>query len=711
MSDLDFLFKPKSVAIVGVSEDPIKLGSVLMSNLIKAGYEGEIYPVNPKYQELMGLKVYPSIASIPTDVDLVCVVVPPQFVKGILEESGTKNVKGAVIITAGFKEVGDEGIKLENEIQEVATKNNIRILGPNCLGAIIPGSKVNVSFAASKPKDGNIAFLSQSGAFCTAILDMSLEKNLGFSHFISFGNKADINENDLIENWIADDSVKVIGGYIEEISAGHKLTEMYTASKAKKPLIILKPGESQEAQKAISSHTGSMAGSIQTFKTAMEQSGIVVATEVNQMFNMMMSFSWSVLPKGNRVAIITNAGGPGIIATDAIMNHGLKMAEISEETKAKIKPFLPVTASLHNPVDVIGDALAERFKAPIDVLIEDENVDAILIILTPQLVTQVEDTAKLIINSAKISKKPIYPVFLGGKYVSFGLQRLYDENIPAFRYIKDAVDVIEAMYKYSNYLSQNFEALHTAKQETMKLVSTGKYKAEVEACTTKETTALPEKLVAMLAEEAGIELPKQVVSTSLEQGLEFAKPIFPVVLKATTDVIAHKTEKKALYLNIASDEDFRAAYTELETMIRTEFNVATPTILIQEQIKAEEEIFIGANRDGGSNVYEKDMPGFGHLIAFGKGGIYTEVYKDINYALVPATRETMLTNLKKTKIMKIVEGARGKGPLALEKLLDVIEAVQKMVLMYPEIESLDINPILLTQTRAVTVDLKIFLKK
>lgn len=711
MSELDFLFKPKSVAIVGVSEDPVKLGSVLLSNLIKAGYDGKIYPVNPKYQKLMDLKVYPSISDIPEDIDLVCIVVPPQFVISLIEESGKKNVKGVVIITAGFKEIGKEGIEMEKEIINAAKKNNIRILGPNCLGAIIPKSKVNVSFAASKPKDGNIAFLSQSGAFCTAILDMSLEKNLGFSHFISYGNKADLNENDFIENWLEDSDVKVIGGYIEEVSAGHKLTEMYTETKAKKPLIILKPGESQEAQKAISSHTGSLAGSIQTFKTAMEQSGIVIATEVNEMFNLMMSFSWNKLPRGNRVAIITNAGGPGIIATDAIMKSGLKMAEISEETKNKIRPFLPQTASLHNPIDVIGDALAERYKAPIDILLEDDNVDAIMVVLTPQLVTQIEDTAKLIINCSKISKKPIYPVFLGGKYVTFGLQRLFDENIPAFRYIKDAVDTISAMYKYSEFLNQDFDKLTELKINSRLSISRGKYHSDIQKLVGEKTIALPENLVTKIAQEVGIELPKQIISESLDEGISFAEKIYPVVIKATTEDIAHKTDKKALYLNISNSEDFKKSYIELENMMKNDLKISYPKILIQEQIKADEEIFIGANRDGKSNVYEKDKPGFGHLLAFGKGGIYTEVYKDIAYALVPTSRENILKNLKKTCIMKVIDGARGKAPLALEKLLDSIEAVQKMVLMYPEIESLDINPILLTEERAVCVDLKIFISR
>jgi acetyltransferase len=708
-TSLEFLFNPKSIAIVGVSEDPTKLGSVLLSNLVDAKYEGKIYPVNPKHTQLYGFKTYSSVSQIPEVVDLVCIVVPAQFVKDILEDSGKKGVQGAVIISAGFSELGNEGAKIEEELYQISQKYNIRILGPNCLGAIVPSNNINVSFAASRPADGNIAFFSQSGAFCTAMLDMSLEKNVGFSHFISFGNKVDINENDLIKDWLNDDRVKVIGGYIEEIESGHKMIDIYQASETRKPLVLFKPGDSQEAQKAISSHTGSLAGSMQTFRTAMEQSGIILATEVNQMFNLMMSFSWSKIPKGNRVAIVTNAGGPGIIATDAIVRKGLKMAEISEDSKQAIKSFLPPTASVINPVDVIGDALAERYRAPIDILIKDDNVDCILVILTPQLVTQIEDTAKLIINTAKLSKKPIYTVFLGGKYVSFGLQRLYDEKIPAFRYIDEAVDVISSMYKYQQYGDSNKD---TEIQNNLlnSNLAKGKYSSQIKQLLADEVVALPEDLAVKLVDEVGIVLPKQIVTSSINEAIDFAKDYYPVVLKATTEIIAHKTDQKALYLNIKNEEELRSSFEELITMIRSTFNVENPEILIQEMIMADEEIFIGANRDGTSNVYENNQPGFGHLLAFGKGGIYTEVYKDIAYSLVPAKRTDIESALTGTKVFQIINGARGKEKLAMDKLVDMIESIQELVLLYPEIESLDINPVLLTKDRAVCVDLKVFIK-
>lgn len=705
---LDEMFEPKSIAIVGVSQDPSKLGSVILTNLMNAGYKGEIYPVNPKYPEIFGYKSYAKVSEIPANVEMVCIAVPAPFVKDTIEDAGKKGVKAAVVITAGFKETGEDGIKLEKEILEIAEKYGIRILGPNCLGLMTPKAGVNVSFAASNPLEGGVAFLSQSGAFCTAILDMSLEKNLGFSHFVSMGNKSDLDENEIVEYWFDRPEVKVMGAYLEEIANGQKLLEIVNRKKASKPLIIMKPGKTNEAKAAISSHTGSMAGSIQTFQTAMRQAGIIEAEEINHMFNLMMGFSWSNFPKGKNVAVITNAGGPGIMATDSIIENGLKMAKLSDETREKIAKCLPPTASTLNPIDVIGDALAERYKAPIDILVEDENVDSILVILTPQLVTQIEETSKLIINTARLAKKPIFAVFLGGKYVMNGLQRMYDNRVPAFRYINDAVGVLKSMYEFGQLQEQSINESQN-RAEVLKNLGKGQYTEELRReIKNGEMVGISEELSIKLSNEVGIDLPRQAVTYSVEEAVEFARDKYPVVIKATSDMIAHKTEEKALYLGIEDDEELTANYTRLSNMIKTKFNKENPTILVQEMVKAEEEIFIGANRDGDANAYDENTSGFGHLLAFGKGGIFTEVYKDIEYSLVPASRFDIFEAFKKTKVSQIVRGARGKDPLAMEEVLKTIEAIQKLVILYPDIASVDINPLLLTKNRAVAVDVKIF---
>ncbi|MFS8130340.1 MAG: acetate--CoA ligase family protein [Candidatus Dojkabacteria bacterium] len=719
MGKLSFLFNPKSVAIVGVSEDPAKLGSVILSNLTEGKYKGEIYPVNPKHNELFGYKCYHKVSDIKEDVDCAVIVIPAGLVPEILEDCGKKNVKSAIVISAGFKEVGPVGEELEKRLAAIARKYNIRILGPNCLGEMVPKNKLNLSFAASHPLEGDVAFLSQSGAFCTAILDMSLDKNLGFSHFVSFGNKIDLNENDLVEDWLEDDHVKVIGGYLEEIDSGLDLVEIYKESDAKKPFIILKPGESIQAKRAISSHTGSLAGSSEVFQTAMRQAGITVAKDVNQMFNMMMGFSWSKIPTGKRVAIVTNAGGPGIIATDEVVKKGLQMAEISEETMKAMKAILPPNASLHNPIDVIGDALAERYKAPIDILMKDDQVDIILVVLTPQLVTQIEDTAKLIINSSKLANKPIFAVFLGGKYVNFGLQRLYDEKIPAFNDIDQAVDVIAAMEKYGEFKESLKKGRNLFNDLIDQNLEKGKYRTEViaayESNDGKSETALSEELTSKIAEEIGLDLPQYLTMKAspdtLEKFSEFAKKHYPVVLKTPADVIAHKTDKKAIYLNIKTDKELAAAYTELVELIQKEMKIKAPNLILQEQITGAKEILIGVKRDGGANVYTGRKGGFGHLMTFGTGGIYTEIYHDVAFSLVPSSELEILEALKSTKIYKIINGARGLAKLNEKALVDAVEAIQKLVIYYPEISSIDLNPVLLNEKRAVCVDLKFFVGK
>jgi len=719
MGKLSFLFNPKSIAIVGVSEDPAKLGSVILSNLTEAKYRGEIYPVNPKYKELFGFKTYAKVSDIKEDVDCVVIVIPAGLVPEVLEDCGKKKVKAAIVISAGFKEVGPVGEELEKRLSDIARKYNIRIMGPNCLGQIVPKYKVNLSFAASHPLEGDVAFLSQSGAFCTAILDMSLDKNLGFSHFVSFGNKIDLNENDLVEDWLEDDNVKVIGGYLEEVDAGLDLVEIYKEGNAKKPMIILKPGESKQAQAAMSSHTGSLAGSSEVFKTAMRQAGITIAKDVNQMFNLMMGFSWAKVPEGKRVAIITNAGGPGIIATDEIIKSGLEMAQISEESTAAMKAILPPNASLHNPIDVIGDALAERYKAPIDILMKDENVDIVLVVLTPQLVTQIEDTAKLIINSAKLANKPIYAVFLGGKYVNFGLQRLYDDRIPAFNDIDQAVDVISAMQKYGDFKQAVRKGKNLFNDLIDEKLEQGKYRKEVmeayESSKSGTELALSEELTSKIAAEVGLDLPQYLTlkasPSTLGEFKDFGKKHYPVVLKTPADVIAHKTDKKAIYLNIKSDKELESAYTELVEMIQKDMKIKSPNLILQEQITGAKEILIGVKRDGGANVYTGRKGGFGHLMTFGTGGIYTEIYHDVGFALVPSSREEILDTLKTTKIYKIIDGARGLAKLNEKAMLDAIESIQKLVVYYPEISSIDLNPVLLNEKRAVCVDLKFFVGK
>lgn len=694
---------PKSIAIVGTSENPDKIGSVLLRNLIEDGYNGKIYPINPKYEELQGRKVYPNIQAIPEDIDMVCIAIPYQFVEDVVAQCVNKQVKTVLIITAGFKETGEEGKALEKRITKKLKSANIRLIGPNSLGFINNNAKINLSFARENPGNGNIAFISQSGAFCTAILDMACEKKLGFSRIVSIGNKADIHENELMEQFTADNNIDAIALYLEEFTDGKEFVTL--CQKTKKPVIIIAPGSSEKAQEAISSHTGSLASSFDTTIAAIKKANMIYTENSEELFKLMQLINSKSLPKGKRVGIVTNAGGPGIIAVDRIEKEKLQLAEIGEKTQQKLLKDLPSEVSIMNPIDVLGDAKADRYDLAIRELTTDISVDTIFVILTPQLITEIEGTAQTIYEISKKSSKPIFTCFLGGKDIKSGIRILEENNLPWFNDIQEGLHLISKLAEFEE--SKQYTRLTNSDDFLKK----PKYKKEVEEYLTDKTEILPDDLAIKILEEFKIDTPNQTVITSLEQGIEFASTHFPVAIKASPRDFAHKTDFKALHLDIRTITEFEEKYNELkETISKTTGNVA-PQILIQEMIDSNLEFFIGAKREGKSDIYEKDGLGFGHLLAIGQGGIYTEVYKDIRHILVPENSEKIDAILSKTKVSKIIDGYRGKPRLAREKLIELIMNIQHMLVSYPEIVEMDINPVMMTEDRAIVVDIKLYVNK
>jgi len=708
---MEKFFNPKSIAVVGASEKTDKLGTVILKNVIQSGFGGKIYPINPKSREILGFKAYKKVSDIKAKVDVVCIVIPSENVLEVVKDCTKKKIQGLVIISAGFSEIGPEGKLLEQKIQIITKKHNIRILGPNCLGFINKHNSLNLSFASDKPLKGNVAFFSQSGAFCTAMLDMSIPKNLGFSHFVSIGNKADINELDLVEYFLEDKKVKVISAYLEDIVDGSLLIQKYEQSRYRKPLIILKAGQTEESKSAIESHTGAIAGSIDMFKTGTSQVGIIEAENTRQLFNYMMTFSWSKPMKGKKIAIVTNAGGPGIVATDSVVKNGLEMSKLSKSLQKKIQKFLPLESSSKNPVDIVGDAKAERYQYPIDILAKNDDVDAILVLLTPQRVTQIEETAKIILNATQMYEKPIVPVFLGKKQTSTGSQIFYDNYIPVFTEIDDAVNSLKVLSDYTTRI-ENFSTREVNKK-WKKIVSQekGKHFKEVQKYVKKTPRILPDEITQKIALEMGFTLPKQIISKKFSQIMNFAKDKYPVVLKVGNEVIVHKTDLKGLYLNIKNEEELEKAYEQLSKNILKKLKKKTFTMVLQEQLTPRVEFFIGANRDGDSDVYKPDIPGFGHLVVFGKGGIYTEIFEDFGYVLVPASKDDIQKSLEKTKVFQIISGARGQKSLNVEKVIEQIYKVQQLTLLYPQIISLDLNPLIITEKDTVAVDIKVFVGK
>ncbi|HQI27930.1 MAG TPA: CoA-binding protein, partial [Sedimentisphaerales bacterium] len=445
---LQTFFNPKSVAIVGASRQKGKVGYEILANLVAGGYAGKIYPINPKAEEIDGLKVYPDLASIGETPDLVIVIVPAQYVAGVLEECSKVRVKSVIIITAGFKEVGPEGKKLEEEIIQIARRSGIRFIGPNCLGLISPSHKLNASFGGDLPVPGGIAYISQSGALLAAILDTANANGIGFSSLVSIGNKADVDELDLIETFGAQRETKVIAGYLENIKDGNAFVREAELISQKKPILLMKSGSTAAGAKAASSHTGSLAGGDVAYESAFRRAGVIRCESIKEQFDFAQAFANQPLPKGPKVAVITNAGGPGIMAADAIEQKGLTFAKLTDETKKKLAEKLPAAANVHNPVDVLGDALADRYEYAIDVTLDDPNVDAAVVLLTPQAMTQSKETAEALVRISKKKGKPVLACFLGAAKVQPGIEVLRKGGVPQYDSPESAVATLYVMSEY-----------------------------------------------------------------------------------------------------------------------------------------------------------------------------------------------------------------------------------------------------------------------
>jgi acetyltransferase len=696
------VLSPKSIAIVGASTNPKGIGSIMMQNLINDGYEGEIYPINPKYQEILGKKAYPDVLAVKEDIDQVCIAIPAQVVEKVVDQCIEKQVNSIVIISAGFKEKGTEGKELEERIAKKVKDADIRLLGPNCLGYINNKENVNLTFARKNPRDGSTAFISQSGAFCTAVLDKALEDDIGFSHVLSIGNKADISENELIEKFQKDSQVEQIVIYMEQFTDGKEYVNLVANSQ--KPVIVVAPGSSKKAKEAISSHTGSLATSYDTLLTAFKKSNTVVVDSSAQLYNMMKILKNKKFPKGKNLAVITNAGGPGVIATDSIENQGLKLLELSDKTVKKLKEELPDEAAITNPIDILGDALADRYEKAISICLEDKEVNALLVILTPQLITDIVGTAEKIVKLQEKTDKPIFACFLGGEDVKNGSDLLNKYDVYVSDDIKATVELINKLTQYSMNKSEK----NIVKVEDIKIST--KNIDEIKKETENETEILEDTIVEKILKEHNIEIPEQIITPNIEDAMSFAVNKFPVAIKAVSKDLAHKTDFKAIYLNIDTVSEFETKIYDLREAITKKTGITSPDILVQEMIEGKAEVFIGASREGDSKIYEDKGEGFGHLLAIGQGGIYTEIYKDIEHVLLPTNRKEMEKVLEQTRVSEIINGFRGKPKLAKDKLLDMLENIQRMLISYPQIVNLDINPVILTEDRVVAVDVKVYIK-
>lgn len=694
--NINALFQPKTVAVIGASSAPGKVGHTVVANMQEAGFTGTIYPVNPKADTILGLPVIKKIDDLPEGIDLAVIVVPVAAVVPSMEALAAKKIRSAVIITAGFKEVGKEGFVLEQKLIELCEAHDIAMVGPNCLGLISTQDNNNASFAAGYPEKGTIAFFSQSGALCTAILDWALGENVGFSKFISLGNKAVINEANMLEYLRTDPNTSVILGYIENVEHGADFIEQAAKVSREKPVIIIKSGTTTAGAKAASSHTGAIAGSDAAYTAAFRKTGVIRANDMATLFDLAQAFSCQPLPKGPGLCVVTNSGGPGILAADATEKSTLNMARLSNSTIERMKEFLPPYASLYNPIDLIGDAPAERYRKTLEVVVDDPQVHAILVLLTPTASAEIIETAQAIIDVAKTTDKPIFVNYMGGLRTKPGMQMLGEAGIPCSIYPEPLIASIETMYQYNLWRqtpAQEYPAIKRNRQKARLVINEARAKGATE-------------VVEFQAQEVlrayNLPTPNTVLARSSEEAVAGAAKIgYPVVLKIASPQISHKSDVGGVKVNLADAEAVKNAFFDITARaqrLRPEAYIAG--CLVQEMApKGCKEIIIGFKRD--------DQ--FGPLLMFGLGGIYVEILKDIAFRLAPLGRDDAKAIIREIKSYMLLKGVRGEPPVNFQAIEDILLTMSELALDFPEIYEAEFNPVLVNAEQAIVADVRITL--
>jgi acetyl coenzyme A synthetase (ADP forming)-like protein len=696
---LDAFFTPKSVAVIGASRDPGKLGYAVVENLINSGYAADhpVYPINPKADEILDLKAYPSVLDVPGEIDLVVLVIPYKFVPAAIRESGEKGVPAAVVITAGFREAGHEGLERERELLRIAKEYGMRVIGPNCLGVIDTYCPLNASFAAGTPPKGPMNFMSQSGALGTAVLDIALAGRLGFSKFVSLGNKADVSEIDLLEHWSNDDNANVLMMYIEGVPDGQRFIETARRVSKIKPIVAVKSGVTQAGSRAVSSHTGSLAGSEQAYVAAFKQAGVIRAQTMEELFDFSLAFADQPPLPGDRIAIITNAGGPGILATDAIERAGLRITRFENETLKALETYLPDAASAANPVDVLGDAVADRYKFAIDTVASDPNVDGILVILTPQAMTDIAGTAEAIAALSERWEKPVWSSFMGEAEVAKGIDILTKRGVPNYPFPERAVAAIKAMSVYRDMKAEPLPVFENFSVDKEAVAGVFKKVREDKRVTIGDFEARA------VLEAYGFNIPRSELAKDADEAVRFAGEIgYPVVLKIASPDILHKTDVGGVKVNLGSPQEVRDAFDLM--VYRAQRYVPGANIwgcLVQEMTAKGMEVLVGMNRD----------PQFGPLVTFALGGIYVEVLKDATFRVAPFSRDEAHAMLDEIRARALLDGVRGAPPVDKEATVDALLRIGQLVQDFPEIVELDINPLMVLEQGqgAVAIDMRLVL--
>ena len=698
MNPIHYFFRPRGVALIGASSNPEKLSYGVLENMSRYGYEGKIYPVNPKGGEILGFQSYPDISATPDPVDLAVIMIPAPHVPATLEACGKRGLKAATIISGGFKEVGPEGAELERQCLEIAHRYNMRLIGPNCVGTVDLYSGLNTTFIRGLPDKGSIGFISQSGAVCGAVIDLVKGTGIGFSHFVSMGNEMDVDETDMIDFLSEDPQVKVIAAYIEAIRNGERFIEVAKRVGRQKPIVMLKAGRSEAGTKAVSSHTGSLAGTYTAYQTAFKQAGVIEARSAQELFDIANALANQPLPTGKRALIVTNAGGPTALASDSIAESGYRLPNLSEETKQGLRKHLNPAAQVSNPIDMLGSATPQEYAMGIEAGINDDQIDVILPVNVPTSLVNPEDMANSIADSVAGTKKTVLACLMGSASIQEARRILNQRHVPIYTSPEQLGPVLAAMDRYKAWLEQPEE-----KQVALSGINTGSAKQYFEAASRERFWG--ESTVRPMLESYGIPLvPAAAAATADAAAAEAEKMGYPVVMKVISPDILHKSDAGAIRLNISSATEARAAFASIvESSLKYKKDARIEGVLVEKMAPKGPEIIVGMRRD----------PQFGPLIMFGLGGIYVELFTDIAFRITPLNRSAAKQMIMETRAGALLAGLRGQKPADVDSVVDILLRLAQLSVDYPRISEIEINPLLVYEQGkgALALDARAILKE
>ncbi|MEM2087955.1 MAG: acetate--CoA ligase family protein [Thermoproteota archaeon] len=697
---LEAFFNPKSIAVVGASREEEKVGHRIFRNLVGSGFRGKLYPINPNAETILGYRCYRSIGEVEDDVDLAVVAVPAKIVLNVAEECGRKGVKGMIVISAGFSETGREGALLEKELVSKCREYGMRMQGPNCLGFINSRNSMNASFASTSPLPGNVSIVSQSGALGSTILNWANLNDMGLASFISVGNEADLNTADFLEALAEEDATRAVGIYVEGVKNGERFMEVARRLSKRKPIIALKAGTTEVGVRAVSSHTGSLAGSDTAFSAAFRKAGVLRVNTMKEFFDLLLAFEDQPVPEGRDVLVVTNGGGPGILAVDACEKMGLNLPLLEQDLRESLSKQLPPHASINNPLDVLGDADENRYRLALEAALNSKNVHGVIVILTPQAMTPSEEVARVVVETGRRFKKPLITAFMGFDNESPPIRILREGKIPNYDFPESAAFVLRRMYDYHMVLSQPEKPATTitgVDDEAVRRIIAG---AEADG-----RVNLSSEEAFEVASAYGIPVPEARVASDAGEACEIADAIgYPVTVKISSPDILHKTDMGCVVLNIKSREEVRDAYDLVVKRARTIMPQARIFgVLVQKMVPPGKEVIVGSVRD----------PQFGPLIMFGLGGIYVNFLRDVSYRLAPLAFSEAMEMTTETRAYALLKGVRGEPPSDINSVLDVITRISQVMCRFKDIVEMEVNPLFAYKEGkgCIAVDIRITLTK